>query len=103
MLEVFNTLLRHLKLSVDYELSGFYDATTTGTKTVNEHEERQLQEAVIKTIGKCVCSGCRPASVYAFCIDTLEYPAASKSLLFFSFFVYNKTKDEPVDMSVWSN
>ncbi|MCJ8743967.1 hypothetical protein PDJAM_G00100660 [Pangasius djambal] len=51
VLEVFNTLLRHLKLSVDYELSGFYDATTTGNKTVNEHEERQLQEAVIKTIG----------------------------------------------------
>ncbi|GAA6087352.1 protein EFR3 homolog B isoform X1 [Tachysurus ichikawai] len=50
VLEVFNTLLRHLKLSVDYELSGFYDATTTGSKTVNEHEERQLQEAVIKTI-----------------------------------------------------
>ncbi|KAI5615100.1 protein EFR3-like B isoform X1, partial [Silurus asotus] len=51
VLEVFNTLLRHLKLSVDYELSGFYDATGTGNKTVNEHEERQLQEAVIKTIG----------------------------------------------------
>ncbi|KAF4071094.1 hypothetical protein AMELA_G00280960 [Ameiurus melas] len=51
VLEVFNTLLRHLKLSVDYELSGFYDANTTGNKTVNEHEERQLQEAVIKTIG----------------------------------------------------
>ncbi|XP_062857544.1 protein EFR3 homolog B isoform X2 [Trichomycterus rosablanca] len=52
VLEVFNTLLRHLKLSVDYQLSGSYDSTTTvGNKTINAHRERQLQEAVIKTIG----------------------------------------------------
>uniref|UniRef100_A0A8B9LEU5 EFR3 homolog Bb (S. cerevisiae) n=1 Tax=Astyanax mexicanus TaxID=7994 RepID=A0A8B9LEU5_ASTMX len=51
VLEVFNTLLRQLKLSVDYELTGSYDCTTMGTKTIKEHEERQLQEAVIMTIG----------------------------------------------------
>ncbi|XP_072542001.1 protein EFR3 homolog B isoform X2 [Salminus brasiliensis] len=51
VLEVFNTLLRQLKLSVDYELTGSYDCTTMGTKTIKEHEERQLQEAVIRTIG----------------------------------------------------
>ncbi|XP_017548021.1 protein EFR3 homolog B isoform X1 [Pygocentrus nattereri] len=51
VLEVFNTLLRQLKLSVDYALTGSYDCTTMGTRTIKEHEERQLQEAVIKTIG----------------------------------------------------
>ncbi|XP_066532865.1 protein EFR3 homolog B isoform X1 [Hoplias malabaricus] len=51
VLEVFNTLLRQLKLSVDYELTGSYDCTTMGTRTIKEHEERQLQEAVIQTIG----------------------------------------------------
>lgn len=54
VLEVFNTLLRHLKLSVDYELTGSYDCTNIGTKIIKEHEERQLQEAVIRTIGMCV-------------------------------------------------
>ncbi|XP_041951054.1 protein EFR3 homolog B isoform X1 [Alosa sapidissima] len=51
VLEVFNTLLRHLRLSVDYELTGTYDGTNLGTKVIKEHEERQLQEAVICTIG----------------------------------------------------
>lgn len=51
VLEVFNTLLRHLRLSVDYELTGSYDCTNLGTKVIKEHEERQLQEAVIRTIG----------------------------------------------------
>ncbi|XP_030627521.1 protein EFR3 homolog B isoform X2 [Chanos chanos] len=51
VLEVFNTLLRHLRLSVDYELTGTYDPTNIGTKIIKEHEERQLQEAVIRTIG----------------------------------------------------
>uniref|UniRef100_A0A8C1I0L1 EFR3 homolog Bb (S. cerevisiae) n=1 Tax=Cyprinus carpio carpio TaxID=630221 RepID=A0A8C1I0L1_CYPCA len=51
VLEVFNTLLRHLRLSVDYELTGSYDCTNIGTKIIKEHEERQLQEAVIRTIG----------------------------------------------------
>uniref|UniRef100_A0A8C6SRJ7 EFR3 homolog Bb (S. cerevisiae) n=1 Tax=Neogobius melanostomus TaxID=47308 RepID=A0A8C6SRJ7_9GOBI len=52
VLEVFNTLLRQLRLSVDYELSGSYDGSTNiGTKIIKAHEERQLQEAVIRTIG----------------------------------------------------
>lgn len=53
MLEVFNTLLRQLRLSVDYELTGSYDGNTNiGTKIIKAHEERQLQEAVIRTIGE---------------------------------------------------
>lgn len=52
MLEVFNTLLRQLRLSGDYELTGSYDGSTNiGTKIIKAHEERQLQEAVIRTIG----------------------------------------------------
>lgn len=53
VLEVFNTLLRQLRLSVDYELTGCYDGSANiGTKIIKAHEERQLQEAVIRTIGK---------------------------------------------------
>uniref|UniRef100_A0A3B5L8I2 EFR3 homolog B n=1 Tax=Xiphophorus couchianus TaxID=32473 RepID=A0A3B5L8I2_9TELE len=51
VLEVFNTLLRQLRLSVDYELTGSYDGTNIGTQIIKAHEERQLQEAVIRTIG----------------------------------------------------
>uniref|UniRef100_A0A668AS37 EFR3 homolog B n=1 Tax=Myripristis murdjan TaxID=586833 RepID=A0A668AS37_9TELE len=52
VLEVFNTLLRQLRLSVDYELTGSYDPTSNiGIKIIKTHEERQLQEAVIRTIG----------------------------------------------------
>uniref|UniRef100_A0A096MCM9 EFR3 homolog B n=1 Tax=Poecilia formosa TaxID=48698 RepID=A0A096MCM9_POEFO len=52
VLEVFNTLLRQLRLSVDYELTGSYDGSTNiGTRIIKAHEERQLQEAVIRTIG----------------------------------------------------
>ncbi|XP_073529951.1 protein EFR3 homolog B isoform X2 [Phyllobates terribilis] len=52
VLEVFNTLLRQLRLSIDYELTGSYDSSINiGTKIIKEHEERMFQEAVIKTIG----------------------------------------------------
>ncbi|XP_077408693.1 protein EFR3 homolog B [Vanacampus margaritifer] len=52
VLEVFNTLLRQLRLSGDYELTGSYDGgANIGTKIIKAHEERQLQEAVIRTIG----------------------------------------------------
>ncbi|XP_073418023.1 protein EFR3 homolog B isoform X2 [Dendrobates tinctorius] len=52
VLEVFNTLLRQLRLSIDYELTGTYDSSVNiGTKIIKEHEERMFQEAVIKTIG----------------------------------------------------
>lgn len=49
---MFNTLLRQLRLSIDYALTGSYDgAMSLGTKIIKEHEERMFQEAVIKTIG----------------------------------------------------
>uniref|UniRef100_A0A8D2HDE2 Protein EFR3 homolog B n=3 Tax=Marmotini TaxID=337730 RepID=A0A8D2HDE2_UROPR len=52
VLEMFNTLLRQLRLSIDYALTGSYDgALSLGTKIIKEHEERMFQEAVIKTIG----------------------------------------------------
>uniref|UniRef100_A0A8D2J6Y1 Protein EFR3 homolog B n=3 Tax=Varanus komodoensis TaxID=61221 RepID=A0A8D2J6Y1_VARKO len=52
VLEVFNTLLRQLRLSIDYALTGSYDcAVAGGTKIIKEHEERMFQEAVIKTTG----------------------------------------------------
>ncbi|XP_036811117.1 protein EFR3 homolog B-like isoform X2 [Oncorhynchus mykiss] len=49
VLEVFNTLLKQLRLSVDYELTGSCDPYCNNTTTTDQ--ERQLQEAVIKTIG----------------------------------------------------
>lgn len=52
MLEVFNTLLRQLRLSIDYALTGSYDcAAGVSTKIIKEHES-MFQEAVIKTIGE---------------------------------------------------
>nr|XP_020839607.1 protein EFR3 homolog B isoform X1 [Phascolarctos cinereus] len=52
VLEMFNTLLRQLRLSIDYALTGSYDgAINAGTKIIKEHEERMFQEAVIKTTG----------------------------------------------------
>uniref|UniRef100_A0AAQ6IMM8 EFR3 homolog B n=1 Tax=Anabas testudineus TaxID=64144 RepID=A0AAQ6IMM8_ANATE len=49
VLEVFNTLLRQLRQSVDYELTGYYD--TAGKHRTTSTEEKTLQDAVIKTIG----------------------------------------------------
>uniref|UniRef100_Q6ZQ18-2 Isoform 2 of Protein EFR3 homolog B n=2 Tax=Mus musculus TaxID=10090 RepID=Q6ZQ18-2 len=52
VLEMFNTLLRQLRLSIDYALTGSYDgAVSLGSKIIKEHEECMFQEAVIKTIG----------------------------------------------------
>ncbi|XP_032880979.1 protein EFR3 homolog B isoform X2 [Amblyraja radiata] len=52
VLEVFNILLRHLRLSIDYEVTGKYDSTINiSNQIIKEHEERVFQEAVIKTIG----------------------------------------------------
>ncbi|XP_072123069.1 protein EFR3 homolog B-like isoform X1 [Mobula birostris] len=52
VLEVFNTLLRHLRLSIDYEVTGECSSITdVGNQVVKEREERLFQEAVIKTIG----------------------------------------------------
>ncbi|KAM4711254.1 protein EFR3 homolog B-like [Anableps anableps] len=49
VLEVFNTLLRQLRQSVDYQLTGYYD-NASKRKTTSFHE-KTLQDAVIKTIG----------------------------------------------------
>ncbi|XP_056226769.1 protein EFR3 homolog B-like [Seriola aureovittata] len=49
VLEVFNTLLRQLRQSVDYELTGYYD--NAGKHKTTSPEEKTLQDAVIKTIG----------------------------------------------------
>lgn len=69
MLEVFNTLLRQLRLSIDYALTGSYDCTAgVSTKIIKEHEERMFQEAVIKTIGGASCGAWRCAGVGAFCL-----------------------------------
>ncbi|KAK5847442.1 hypothetical protein PBY51_016566 [Eleginops maclovinus] len=49
VLEVFNTLLRQLRQSVDYQLTGYYDPP--GGQRTSSLEEKTLQDAVIKTIG----------------------------------------------------
>lgn len=49
VLEVFNTLLRQLRQSVDYQLTGYYD--NAGQHKTSSSEEKTLQDAVIKTIG----------------------------------------------------
>ncbi|XP_074483242.1 protein EFR3 homolog B-like isoform X1 [Sebastes fasciatus] len=49
VLEVFNTLLRQLRQSVDYQLTGYYD--NAGKQKTTSTEEKTLQDAVIKTIG----------------------------------------------------
>lgn len=64
VLEVFNTLLRQLRLSIDYALTGSYDcAAGVSTKIIKEHEERMFQEAVIKTIGGVSCGAWRGCGV----------------------------------------
>nr|XP_015813437.2 protein EFR3 homolog B [Nothobranchius furzeri] len=49
VLEVFNTLLRQLRQSVDYQLTGYYD--NAGKYKTTSSQEKTLQDAVIKTIG----------------------------------------------------
>lgn len=59
VLEVFNTLLKHLRMSVDFELgdeglrrsSIASVASTTGRPAAKESEERIVQNAIIQTIG----------------------------------------------------
>lgn len=50
VLEVFNTLLRQLRQSVDYQLTGYYD--NAGKHKTTSCEEETLQHAVIMTIGQ---------------------------------------------------
>ncbi|XP_072567262.1 protein EFR3 homolog A isoform X2 [Paramormyrops kingsleyae] len=53
VLEVFNTLLKHLRMSVDFEMGG--DSRRTSSASVvsrtKESEERIVQNAIIQTIG----------------------------------------------------
>uniref|UniRef100_A0AAQ5XWU0 EFR3 homolog B n=1 Tax=Amphiprion ocellaris TaxID=80972 RepID=A0AAQ5XWU0_AMPOC len=49
VLEVFNTLLRQLRQSVDYQLTGYYD--NAGKHKTTSSKEETLQDAVIRTIG----------------------------------------------------
>lgn len=51
---MFNTLLRQLRQSVDYQLTGYYDNAAKHRTTSDE--EKTLQDAVIKTIGQAPCS-----------------------------------------------
>ncbi|XP_072269331.1 protein EFR3 homolog A [Pyxicephalus adspersus] len=49
VLEVFNTLLRHLTLSVDFELGD--RRSSSGSANTKESDERIVQNAIIQTIG----------------------------------------------------
>uniref|UniRef100_A0A671UAZ6 EFR3 homolog B n=1 Tax=Sparus aurata TaxID=8175 RepID=A0A671UAZ6_SPAAU len=69
VLEVFNTLLRQLRQSVDYQLTGYYD--NAGKRRTTSREEKTLQDAVIKTIGQaqglsscCLCSEVITSSLF---------------------------------------
>ncbi|XP_068867983.1 protein EFR3 homolog B [Aphelocoma coerulescens] len=81
VLEVFNTLLRQLRLSIDHGLSGSSEGGAAARKT-KEHEERMFQEAVIKTIGSF--SGTLPpyqqSEVMVFIMNKLPLPPSRHSL-----------------------
>lgn len=54
VLEVFNTLLKHLRMSVDFELgesSRRNSGTSVSSGRGKESEERIVQNAIIQTIG----------------------------------------------------
>lgn len=54
VLEVFNTLLKHLRMSVDFELgdsSRRNSASSVSSVRGKESEERIVQNAIIQTIG----------------------------------------------------
>ncbi|KAJ1194191.1 hypothetical protein NDU88_003486 [Pleurodeles waltl] len=53
VLEVFNTLLKHLSLSVDFELSDRRNSTDSAqfSSSAKESDERIVQNAIIQTIG----------------------------------------------------
>ncbi|XP_067323382.1 protein EFR3 homolog A isoform X1 [Anolis sagrei] len=53
VLEVFNTLLKHLRFSVDFELSDRRSSISSGsfTTSTKENDERIVQNAIIQTIG----------------------------------------------------
>lgn len=54
VLEVFNTLLKHLRMSVDFELgesSRRNSSSSVSSGRAKESEERIVQNAIIQTIG----------------------------------------------------
>ncbi|MBN3304324.1 EFR3A protein, partial [Amia calva] len=51
VLEVFNTLLKHLRMSVDFELGDRRNSASSGSTSYRESEERIVQNAIIQTIG----------------------------------------------------
>uniref|UniRef100_A0A8C4T772 EFR3 homolog A (S. cerevisiae) n=1 Tax=Erpetoichthys calabaricus TaxID=27687 RepID=A0A8C4T772_ERPCA len=53
VLDVFNTLLKHLRISVDFELGDRRYSSSSGNanSTFKESEERVVQNAIIQTIG----------------------------------------------------
>lgn len=55
VLEVFNTLLKHLRMSVDFELgdsSRRNSGSSLSSSRAKENEERVVQNAIIQTIGE---------------------------------------------------
>uniref|UniRef100_U3IY70 Protein EFR3 homolog B n=1 Tax=Anas platyrhynchos platyrhynchos TaxID=8840 RepID=U3IY70_ANAPP len=83
VLEVFNTLLRQLRLSIDYALTGSYDCTAgVSTKIIKEHEERMFQEAVIKTIGSFASTlpTYQQSEVMVFIMNKVPLPSSQQSI-----------------------
>ncbi|NXF83759.1 EFR3B protein, partial [Sclerurus mexicanus] len=83
VLEVFNTLLRQLRLSIDYALSGSYEGSAgSGTRSIREHQERTFQEAVIKTIGSFASTlpAYQQSEVMVFIMNKVPLPGAQHSM-----------------------
>lgn len=57
MLEVFNTLLKHLRLSVEFEANDM-EGGSAGSANLNtsakDSDEKIVQNAIIQTIGECI-------------------------------------------------
>lgn len=63
VLEVFNTLLKHLRMSVDFELgdgSRRNSASSLSSTRTKESEERIVQNAIIQTIGDSLTCSVKP-------------------------------------------
>ncbi|NWW75405.1 EFR3B protein, partial [Climacteris rufus] len=79
VLEVFNTLLRQLRLSIDSALAG---SSGAASRKIPEQQERMFQEAVIKTIGSF--AGTLPpyqqSEVMLFILNKVPLPASQHSM-----------------------
>ncbi|NXM32580.1 EFR3B protein, partial [Oxyruncus cristatus] len=103
VLEVFNTLLRQLRLSIDYALTGSYEGGAgigagsgagsgagisagigagIGARIIKEHEERMFQEAVIKTIGSFASTlpTYQQSEVMVFIMNKVPLPSSQHSV-----------------------